>query len=337
MVIHLTGPDTFRSHRRLQQLRQVWREKFDPHGFNTVTLDGATVTAEELRTAVQTTGLFSPQRFVAVDDYVAGTAACAPSALAEAVMLVLKNKETVVVIRAIASPTKKKYAGKKSSSKTKSGAVKKTVAKQELSLPEAKVEEFPLLTSFQLTDWVLAEAKTRGGKIGRESVEQLVALCQNDLWRINSELDKLIAYTFGREITSVDVEAMVRSPYTSDIFGLLDAIGQRRQATAVRLLHNELESGTHPLALISTVANHVRTLLMVGGASDKDSASTLATNLGLHPFVVQKALIQTKLFAPQTLRDWHHQLITIDFQLKSTVLDAETLLDVLLLKETAAV
>ena len=101
MIIHLTGPDTFRSHRRLQQLRQAWREKFDIHGFNTVTVDGQTATIDELRTAVQTTGLFSAQRFVAVDDYVASGAACSPADLIAAVERVANSKDTVVVIREI--------------------------------------------------------------------------------------------------------------------------------------------------------------------------------------------------------------------------------------------
>lgn len=330
MVIHLTGPDTFRSHRRLQQLRQAFRDKFDPHGFNTVTVDGQTATVEELRTAIQTAGFFSKERFVAIDDYVAVGAACPPAKMLEVIEPVLENKETVVVIRELAGETKvKKSTSRKTAKKT-------TAAKQSLSVNDAKAEEFPLLAPAELATWVLKEAMTRGGSIGRPAAQTLVILCQNDLWRINSELDKLLSYADGREIIGTDVAAMVKSPYASDIFGLLDAIGQRRSAAAVKLLHNELQSGTHPLALISTLANHVRTLLLVGGAPNQNSPA-LATSLGLHPFVVKKALVQTKLFAPQTLRDWHHQLITIDFQLKSTVLDAETLLDVLLLKETAAV
>lgn len=325
MVIHLTGPDSYRSHRRRQQLRQAFRDKFDQHGFNTVTIDGQSATAEDLRTAIQTTGFFSPQRFVAIDDYLAASAVCRPAALLEILQPVIDQKDVVVVIRELIGEVKAK--------KTKAKKEKKTVAAQTLAIPGAKTEEFPLLTPSQLTAWVLKEAKARGGDIGRPAATELVILCAGDLWRISNELDKLLAYTTPKTITGDDIATMVQSPYASDIFGLLDAIGQRRTAAALHLLHHELQAGTHPLALIATMANHIRTLLAVSSATDVRSPAALATSLGLHPFVVKKALSQTKLFEPQTLRDWHHQLVNIDYQLKTTPLDAETLLDVLLLKE----
>lgn len=322
MIILLTGPETYRSAQRLHQLRQAFQQKFDPSGFNTVTVDGSTATPEELRTAIQTTGFFSRQRFVAIDRYLPNSAACDPTTLSAIVQDIAKEKEVIVVIRQMEEEKKKKTFHRKSK--------KTAVTNKALNVVDAKVEEFPALTPAQTITWLLAEAKVRGGAIDQSAAEKLVMFTSNDLWRISSELDKLLAYADPAKISQADVEQQVASPFASDIFGLTDAIGQRRTSAALRLLHDELAAGTHPLALIATLANHVRNLLAVGQATG--SPATLATELGLHPFVIKKALAQTKLFAPETLRNWHHQLVIIDFQLKTTRLDAETLLDVLLIK-----
>ncbi len=324
MVILLTGPDLYRSHQRLRQLRQAFIEKYDPKGFATTTLSAAAVTPAELRTAVTTGGLFAQRRFVAIDDYAAGSQV-SPDELREILKPVATDEQVIVVVRQL--PEKKS---------TRAGRPTKTTsAKSELTIPKAKLEKFPKLSEAQAVSWLVAEAKQRGGAITRPAAERLVFACQGDSWRMSTELDKLLAYGSGKTIVPEMVDTMVTSPFESNVFALTDAVGQRQSAKAVALLHRELLAGTHPLMLIATLASHIRNLMMVQAASDGQSTpAAIAKRTNIHPYVVQKSLAQVQRFSPDELKSWHHHLADMDITLKSTRLDAETLFDLLLVGKT---
>lgn len=324
MIIHLTGPDTYRSHRRMQQLRTAFVAKHDPRGFSTVMLDGETAAGEEIRTAITTSGFFSAKRFVGLDRYTSAKAAASPKQLLETLSIAEKSNDIIVVVREIATVPGKKPVGRTKKSATTSDM---------LRIPAAKEESFATMTPSATATWVIKETKERGGKISPAVANQLVAMTDNDAWRIANELDKLVLFAQQQPITVVMLRQHVASPFASDIFALTDAIGLRQHPLALRLLHHELGSGTNPLALITIIASHIRTLLRVLNASADGRPEThLAADLKLHPFVVKKALIQSRKFLPEDLRQWHHRLVNTDFQLKTTPHDAETLLGMLILK-----
>lgn len=320
MIIHLTGHDTYRSRARLYQLRDAFIAKHDPQGFNVVMLDGLTATEAEIRAAVGGGGLFAKKNFIGISGYDPSVSACAPENVVAALAPKAKSVDTIIVIRDTTSPPKRAPA-----------RGKKAAAAKVLRIAEAKREEFPALTPVEAKQWLVAEAKRTGGVLAPALAEQLVAACENDSWRMATELEKLLLHAGGRPITSADISELVVSAVSGDIFALTDAIGGRQRASALRLLHRELDSGAHPLALIATIAKHIRTLRQVQQAvAEGLSEAQIAPALDLHPFVVSKALGQMKRFSPAELADWHHRLLETDYRLKSTPLDAEVMLDVLI-------
>lgn len=320
MIIHLTGADTYRSRARLHQLREAFLGKHDQRGYNTMTLDGLTATKDEIRGAITSGGLFATKTFVAINGYEPSGSACGTADLIAILEPLVKSQDVVVVVRETAATPKRKPA------RGKKAAAAKTVFK----IPGEKREEFPLLTPVEAKAWLTKEAKQRGGALAPGVAEQLAAATDNDSWRMGLELDKLLAYAGGRPISADDVSAMVPSPASSDIFGLTDAIGGRHRARALQMLQQELGSGAHPLAVITMVARHLRNLRQVQRAvADNIPPARMAEILGLHPFVVRKALEQSKKFTADDLRHWHRRLVEMDWQLKSTPLDAEVMLEVL--------
>ena len=320
MIIHLTGPDTYRSRRRLHQLRQAFQQKHDPQGLNIVLLDGQSATVDDIRSALSATGLFATKRFVSIDRFVPSAKVKLEDFLT-ALQPAAKSDDSIAVVREEPAPVKDSPYRR---AKSKASVTAK--------IPGAKVEDFPLLQGPALSRWITSEAKERGGSIIPAAAERLAALCSNDSWRIATELDKLLSYVGSRPVAVADVEEMVMSPYRSDIFGLTDAIGNGQTAKALDLLHREFSAGTHPLAVITIIANHLWNLLRVQAGANELTLDQLAKKLSLHPFVVKKALAQSSRLAPERLRAWHHQLVNIDYQLKSSRADAATLLDLLLIR-----
>lgn len=324
VIIHLLGTDTYRTRQKMAWYRDGFRKKYDPSGYNTVTLDGETMTAEDLRASLTAGGLFGTKRFIAIDGYTGKKQIVTPEALGEILHPVAAGTDVIVVCREVPGSSESEGTGKK-----KGGGPKK-----KLTLAEAKeTHRFDLPTPAAAAVWLAGEAKLRGGSLSPTVAQQMVALCGCDTWRLANELDKLIAYANGRPISAADVNEQIVSDESPNIFALTDAVGGQRRALAVRLVHRELAAGTNPLALIATLANHLWNIRRVQRAvADGRPADAIASTLGLHPYVVQKTMAQARSFSPDLLARWHHQLVATDATLKSSGLDAEALLDVLLLQ-----
>lgn len=323
MVIVLSGPDLYRSHQRLGVLRDAFRKKFDASGLGVSSIDAMTDSPAQLRTALTTSGFFSAKQFVAIDHFSTGGTITA-DVLNEALTPLVDVDDVIVVLRTVTAP-KKRAPSKKIKSK------KNSAESGKLNLPKAKSEVFELLSGIELRQWIISETKNRGGSILPAAADQLALVSFNDTWRISNELDKISSYVGKKPIEVVDIQEMTQSPYTSNIFAVTDALGQGQSSRAVALVHRELAAGTHPLVLVATIAQHVRTLLMVQAAQKKSSSpAAIATATGLHPYVVQKCLSQTKLFSAKQLEQWHHRLVRADATLKSAPLEGEALIDVIL-------
>ena len=320
MVIHLTGPDTFRSHQRLSQLRDAWRTKHDPKGMGVVSFDAESVTPEEFRSALMTSGFFSTKKMITLDHYRPSAAIIKPDELIDQLKPLTKEAAVVVVIREIPDKT----TTRASSEKLKTRRSKSTT----LKILDAKQEDFPFLSGLTLERWINQEAKRRHGQLTREGLMALISAAGDDPWRLAMELEKLVLFASGQPITAALVNDQVASPFRSNIFTLTDAIGLRQRDRALRALHQELSSGTHPLALLATVATHLRNLLRVKNATAQYSTpATIAKQLGLHPYVVQKAQSQSKYFTVAQLTALHHRLIDLNVDIKISSVSPETLFD----------
>lgn len=328
MIIHLTGGDTYRSAKRLAELRAAFIAKHDRQGLNTVSLDGSTVDPAAVRAAITSTGFFSKRRFVSIDRY-APDGATSPAQLLELLSpFAAKDHELIIVVRDLLSEAPARAAKRLA----KGRKPKTTAGRKSLQLPDAKREVFSEMDESEAMQWLQQLTRQVNGTIDPDAARRLIVLTNNDSWRMATELDKLLTYAAGRAVSVADVEAMVVSEYTSDIFALTDALGHRQTNNALALLHRELAAGTNSFALLATLANHVRNLWLIKRAQQRGQPA-IATALGLHPYVVQKASAQTLFFEEQQLQRLHHRLLDIDHDLKTSRLDAETLLDLLLIRD----
>lgn len=301
-------------------------QKYDPRGLSVQLLDGLTVTAEEIRNTIGSVGLFTTKRFIAINYYDPTVSAMTLEKLEPLVRAAADGDDSIIVIRD--TSTAKKATGKKSAKGRKT-----VVAKKSKELAGARIEQFPKLTPVELRKWMRQEIKALGVSMTPAAIERLIIYGDEDTWKISNELAKLAAYVNQKTIDVAEVDLLVVSPFATDIFALTDSIGERRTKRSLQLIHQELGAGTHPLALIATFARHIRTLYAVQQAiSGGMKMESVASVLGLHPYVVQKAASQSKQFAARELRDWHHRLIDCDKELKTSPVDAETLLQLLVVK-----
>jgi len=171
-------------------------------------------------------------------------------------------------------------------------------------------------------------------KITTEAADFLVEHVGPDLWQLQNELNKLIAapdQNIGLDL----VKLMVPPSPEQEIWPLVDALSVKNKKAALKLLRDQLDIGNDVLSIFGMLVRQYRILLMVGDALDCGSpvhSFELAKELKLHPFVCQKAMRQVKNYTLEELKGIYQQLLNIDIKIKTTSVNPEVLLDLLIVK-----
>jgi DNA polymerase-3 subunit delta len=199
----------------------------------------------------------------------------------------------------------------------------------------AAIEVRRLPKQESLSVWVQRRAGNRGGRFSREASDMLAALVGRDLRLLDQEIDKLLLYADGREVTVADVRALVSLARQADIFDLVDCVGRRETERAMRILHRMLEEGAEPLYLMAMLARQVRILIQVSELSEQRlPPPQIARRIKQHPFVVDKGLKQARNFTPDQLTAAHQCLVETDWKIKTGKLEPVLALDMLVVSLT---
>jgi len=320
MIIFLHGPDTYRSRQRLKFYEEGFKKKYDPSGLNVVRLDGETLTTEEFRKSVGQVGFLAKKRFVVVENLIHKNK---NKKIQEEIIEYLDNEwsdDNVLVF--LEDEAEKVVRGKKGQKE----AAKPLLAR----LTQEKSEEFTLLSGEKLNKWIREEVKKRGGKIANPAVLELASLVGSDLWNMVSEIEKLINYKTKGLITADDIKSMVKAKFDENIFHLTDALAAKNAKLSFQLLHDQIASGAHELYVLTMLVRQFRILLQVREILDKESNYyAIASRLGLHPFVAQKAIRDARKFSLEELKNIYQQLLEIDIKIKTTQEDPRLLFDLL--------
>jgi DNA polymerase III subunit delta len=118
--------------------------------------------------------------------------------------------------------------------------------------------------------------------------------------------------------------------HQSDIFAMVDAIGERNGQKALELLHILLEEMDF-IPLFGMVIRQFRLLIQAReildlGGTERDLIETL----GLHPFVAEKIWTQARQFDLPSLEMIYYHLLEIDLGEKTGRMPGELALDVLI-------
>ncbi|NMB48645.1 DNA polymerase III subunit delta [Candidatus Kuenenbacteria bacterium] len=311
MIIFLHGSDTFRSKEKLKMFKEKFIREVDKSGLNLMSLDGEKISINELNKAIATQSFLAKKRMVVIKNIFKQR-----KALQTEVLELLKSgkfrdgKEDNILIFWDEEPDKRSALFKYlDGSKFK--------------------EELETLKGAELARWIIKRTEEKGGRIGKMNADILASKSDGDLWALSGEIDKLVALSRGREIGREDLEQSTLVKVEDNIFNLTDAIGNKNNQLALKLLRQSLEGGANEIYLLTMIVRQFRILIQVkAGLEEGKSGRALAQELGLHPFVVQKAQAQAVKYTMEQLKKIYKKLLEIDWKLK-TGSDGEALLEML--------
>ena len=193
------------------------------------------------------------------------------------------------------------------------------------------VKEFTPPQRRELNRWIEKRVKKKGGQISAAATETLAAFVGNDLRLLDQEIEKLSIYVNGaRPISEDDVRLLVSYVQEANIFEMVDALGQRNGQRAAKLLHQLLDDGEHPLALLGMIIRQFRIMIQVKELSGRGlRQQDMATRLKLHPFVVKKTTRQAMNFSMEQLETIYRKLLDTDVAIKTGKMNDVLALDML--------
>lgn len=204
------------------------------------------------------------------------------------------------------------------------------ILRQARDQPDAYVEEFSALNPRMITSWITQRVKAKGAEIEGRAAAALAAYGGEDLRLLDQEIEKLLTYTNGSPITAADVRRLVPAATESDIFAMVDALGQRNADQALIRLHQLIDAGEAATYLLYMITRQFRILTQVKELLSQGVAPpTVASKLNLHPFVAKKAQAQARNFSLAQLEEIYRQILDTDESIKTGRLDPELALDLL--------
>ncbi|MFQ5855807.1 MAG: DNA polymerase III subunit delta [Anaerolineae bacterium] len=196
--------------------------------------------------------------------------------------------------------------------------------------PHGYVREFEVPRRGAVSGWIARRVEEKGGRIESGAVMVLSAYGEDDLRLLDQEIEKLLIYADDRPITEADVRRLVPAAVESDIFAMVDALGQRDHRQAVTRLHELLEAGEPPMYLLFMITRQFRILTQVKELAGQGLyQAAIQSRLGLHPFVVRKAVAQARNFSLGQLNAIYRKILETDEAIKTGRLEPELALDIL--------
>jgi len=332
MVLFLYGEDSYRSRQKLNQIKKRYLDQ-DKTGLNLVNIDGEDTSFDGIRKLVGSIPFLAKVRLVIIKDLMSkGKNKRLEDRLTEFIKKNRIPRTTILIF----------YESGKVDKRKKLFVV---LNRQKLA------QEFKLLDNLRLEKWIREEVEKRKGSISEEAVSKLASFVGSDLNQMTHEIEKLVAYksinhrsppVSGKngvklpkvnnqcQITKEDVDLLVKAKIDTDIFKLIDALGQKNKERALRFVHNQLDQGAHELYLLKMIIWQFRNLLQIKDLLEqKKSSYEIAQISHIHPYVVRKSIFQLQNFNMDELKEIYQGLEDADIKIKTGKIDGVLALDLL--------
>lgn len=155
----------------------------------------------------------------------------------------------------------------------------------------------------ELILWIAQMLKKEQKKMTQKDIQLFLYKTGHDMFTIKNELEKLTAYTKGREVIGADdLEALTTSQTTNQIFVMLEAIAKKQRDTVLRLYYDLIELKESPFGILALLVRQCNQLLQTQSLLEAGkSQGEMAKELKVPPFVAGKLKQQVRLFKREDL------------------------------------
>ena len=143
---------------------------------------------------------------------------------------------------------------------------------------------------------------SKGKEIQRNELIFFCNMVENNMEIIKNEIDKLVNYTEGREITKGDILELLPSKSENDIFNLVDLLSQKKVKIAIDIYNELIFKGEKATNILRMIQRQYDLLFMIKFHMEHGkSQEFIAKELSLHPYICEKMMAQSRKFSKEGL------------------------------------
>jgi len=313
MLFLIYGEDDFRSENYLKEVISFYNKKgvfFVSYDFREE--EDKKLTLNELRNVLSSKPLFSSVRLILFKD-----------------ILTNFNEEFLEQILETLKKEKIKEAKDILVIFYERGNLEKNRLSQWLLKNSSKVKSFELLKNRELENYLIKEEEKFKIELSKEVREIIILSFGSNTREISKVFQKLSLFKktyFDRNF----VEQNISLPVKTNIFRFLDSLAARKTKEAFKLLKDEIDSGTHPLVILTMIVNQFRNLIKIKIYLESPKKISFES-LKIHPFVYKKLLKVEKSFSLDGLKKTYLKLLNYDKKIKEGALEPVLGIELLLL------
>ncbi|NLD47675.1 MAG: DNA polymerase III subunit delta [Clostridiaceae bacterium] len=181
------------------------------------------------------------------------------------------------------------------------------------------IVDFPYRKQNELVKWAVNIIRSGKKEIDQDTAAYLIGISEQGMNEILNEINKLVLYLGERaKVTVADIDKVCTKSIKSRIFDLTDAISQREEGLALKLL-NDMVSLREPIPkILFMITRQLRHLLEMKtlideGINLKDACSII----GIPPFLGSKVLKQVQSFNAEDLKNAVKEALDLDLAIKT--------------------
>lgn len=196
---------------------------------------------------------------------------------------------------------------------------------------EGYVRNFKTPNLKEKADWVKQRAKKHGKNISN-SVAYFLAEYTKELYQVDEEIKKLALFSGKRQnIRKEDLDLIFSKSIENNIFEMMDYVGRKKPDKAIEIVNDLLIRGEKGIVILFMLSRHLINLISVK-AMESYTFDDVRRILKLHPFVLKKAIGQSKNFSLQELEKALELSQILDLDLKQGKIDEKLGLEILITK-----
>lgn len=303
MIFFIHGQESFLAYQQLAETKKRFLEK-NPDGYNLSVFSLAeSFDLEEIKNSLQNFSLFSSKvKLIVLKDFFSSKNDAQKEKLIN--FFVEQNFKTSKTSHII-------FFESSDTSKDSFYVKVKDIANESIARE---------LSLMQVEKWAALQFQKENISVSAPAVKKLVLFAGKDLWKLNSEIEKLISWLISQDKNSLsdnNVDSIIARVFEKDIFKTIEAISRKDFPAAARLLANHFENNENEFYILSMIAYQFRNLIKIKSALNINTPiNELAKKLKMNPYVLKKTLEQTSKYSFEGLKEIYKKILEIEGKMK---------------------
>ncbi len=182
----------------------------------------------------------------------------------------------------------------------------------------------------EVLNWAAKRLKDAGKVFTRNTMEYFLQRVDNNLYNLSNEIEKIIAYTDGREeVTVADIDAVCPAYLQNHIFQMVDAVGAGDTDRALNLYNELIELKEAPSYILYMLIRHFNILLQIRSIGNA-AKNEIAKRIGISPYFIGNYQRQASGFSIEQLEQALDSSLDIEQKFKTGILDDQIGVELLL-------